>query len=147
MKQQDSRTAPQRIRHARPEQCRRDGWTVRRQLAFLAVLQRTRSVTEAAKAAGMSRGSAYRLRGREPDGLFAASWARVFGPRLAITQAEIDEGHIRIMRLACGPEGNNLRVAPRHCQNRDLSELAEPSAVEQARRASNMAWKDSPGSR
>src|ERR1043165_7575042 len=71
MKQQDSRTAPQRIRHARPEQCRRDGWTVRRQLAFLTVLQRTRSVTEAAKAAGMSRESAYRLRRREPDGLFA----------------------------------------------------------------------------
>jgi hypothetical protein len=33
----------------------------------------------------------------------------VLGPQLAITQAEIDEDHIRIMRLACGPEGKNLR--------------------------------------
>ena len=40
---------------------RRDGWTPERQLRFLDVLGRTRSVTKAARAAGMSRESAYRL--------------------------------------------------------------------------------------
>ena len=40
------------------------------------MLARTRSVTRAARAAGMSRESAYRLRNRDPDGLFAAAWDR-----------------------------------------------------------------------
>jgi len=53
---------------------RRDGWTVERQLRFLDVLARKRSVTRAAQAAGMSRESAYRLRGR--DALFSALWNR-----------------------------------------------------------------------
>ena len=54
---------------------RRDGWTVERQLAFLAALTRTRSVTKAARAVGMSRESAYRLRARRDGALFAAAWA------------------------------------------------------------------------
>lgn len=59
----------------RPKQrLRRDGWTPARQLRFLDVLARTRSVTRAAAAAGMSRESAYRLRKRDPGGLFAAAW-------------------------------------------------------------------------
>ena len=53
---------------------RRDGWTAERQLAFLAALTRTRSVTMAARAVGMSRESAYRLRGRPTGALFAAAW-------------------------------------------------------------------------
>lgn len=53
---------------------RRDGWTAERQLAFLGALARTRSVTRAAAAAGMSRASAYRLRGRKDCVLFAALW-------------------------------------------------------------------------
>ena len=55
---------------------RRDGWTPARQLAFLDALVRTLSVTRAAAAAGMSRESAYRLRARDPAGLFAAAWDR-----------------------------------------------------------------------
>lgn len=60
--------SPQRFRH--------DGWTPRRQLNFLDTLARTRSVTRAAAAAGMSRESAYRLRGRPSAALFAAAWDR-----------------------------------------------------------------------
>ena len=55
-----------------------DGWTVERQLAFLTALSRTRSVIKAARAVGMSRESAYRLRGRAE--LFAALWDRAFAP-------------------------------------------------------------------
>ena len=81
----------------RQRRARSDGWTVERQLDFLAELARTRSVTTAARAAGMSRESAYRL--RERAGLFAALWDRALAPRLD------REGHNRpftngqIMRL------------------------------------------------
>jgi hypothetical protein len=62
----------------RPSQrFRRDGWTPARQLRFLDVLARTGCVARAAAAAGMSRESAYRLRKRDPRGLFAAAWDRV----------------------------------------------------------------------
>ena len=61
---------------ATPRAFRRDGWTAQRQLTFLAELARTGSITRAARAAGMSRESAYRLRKRDPHGLFAAAWDR-----------------------------------------------------------------------
>jgi hypothetical protein len=70
---------------------RRDGWTPARQLRFLDVLARTRSVTRAAAAAGMSRESAYRLRKRVPNGLFAAAWDRV----LATSVRQPRKGHRR----------------------------------------------------
>src|SRR5690348_13303969 len=63
-------------RHARPS-TRRDGWTPVRQLRFLDTLARTRSVTRAAAAAGLSRKSAYRLRDRSEGALFAALWDRL----------------------------------------------------------------------
>jgi hypothetical protein len=56
---------------------RRDGWTAQRQLRFLDTLARTRSVTRAAAAAGLSRKSAYRLRDRSDGALFAALWDRL----------------------------------------------------------------------
>jgi hypothetical protein len=66
---------------------RRDGWTPARQLRFLDALVRTRSVTGAAAAAGMSRESAYRLRNRDPKGLFAAAWDRALeGPALSLSK-------------------------------------------------------------
>ena len=71
-----------------PRSFRRDGWTARRQLAFLAELARTRSVTRAALAAGMSRESAYRLRKRDPHGLFSACWDRALeGHKVAAPRA------------------------------------------------------------
>jgi len=59
-----------------PQSYRRDGWTPQRQLAFLDALARTHCIAKAARAAGMSRESAYRLRARDPNGLFAAAWDR-----------------------------------------------------------------------
>ena len=44
---------------------RKDGWTARRQAAFLAALAITGSVSEAARRVSMARDSAYRLRRRE----------------------------------------------------------------------------------
>jgi hypothetical protein len=101
MSASDSRRPPKsrtRIRRARSERCRRDGWTAERQLRFLDALARTRSISKAAAAAGMSRESAYRLRERREGALFAALWDEA----LAFRPAEV---HIppltdgRIMRL------------------------------------------------
>ena len=77
---------------------RKDGWTAERQLRFIDTVSRTRSVTKAAAAAGMSRESAYRLRERRDGALFAALWDEA----LAFRPGEV---HIppltngRIMRL------------------------------------------------
>jgi hypothetical protein len=89
---------------------RHDGWNAKRQLAFLETYRRTRSATAAAKAAGMSRESAYRLCRREPDGLFAVTWAHLAGPAVRRSQAEIDQGHIAVIRRGCGPEGHAFRL-------------------------------------
>jgi hypothetical protein len=82
---------------------------VPRQIDFLTVLARTSSITEAARAVGMSRESAHRLRNREPNGLFAASWDRALGAdRSALTRAEIVEGHIQTLNRALGTEAARL---------------------------------------
>ena len=60
-----------------PLRARRDGWSEARQCAFLVQLYVTGSVTAAAKAVGMSRASAYRLREREEAESFAHAWDRV----------------------------------------------------------------------
>ncbi|GAA4031809.1 hypothetical protein GCM10022281_09280 [Sphingomonas rosea] len=52
-------------------------WTPQRQFLFLATLDRTRCATMAAKAAGLSRESAYRCRKRDPGGLFALMWDEI----------------------------------------------------------------------
>ncbi len=70
-----------------PRSFRRDGWTIRRQLAFLDVLTQTRSVTAAARAVGMSRESAYRLRRRPSASLFAAAWGRALEGHRAVNFA------------------------------------------------------------
>lgn len=51
-----------------------DGWTVERQRCFIDTLAQTGIVTEAAKAAGMSARSAYRLRARAGSEAFADAW-------------------------------------------------------------------------
>jgi hypothetical protein len=61
-------------RHACPEPCRRDGWTIDRQGRFLVELDRTRSIT---RAAGMSREGAYRLKRRASAARSAAAWDRI----------------------------------------------------------------------
>ncbi len=59
---------------------RRDGWTVARQCGFLAQLYVGGSVAAAARAVGMSRASAYRLRGRAGAEDFAWGWDHVLTP-------------------------------------------------------------------
>ena len=63
-----------------PLRTRRDGWTVARQCGFLAQLYVTGSVALAARAVGMSRNSAYRLRAREGAEGFAQAWDHVLTP-------------------------------------------------------------------
>jgi hypothetical protein len=62
------------MRATRIPEIRGPRWTAQRQLAFLDVLARKRSVSTAAKAVGMSREGAYRLRSRSDGALFAALW-------------------------------------------------------------------------
>jgi hypothetical protein len=78
--------APRKAQHIRipaflpvPLRSRRDGWTVWRQGAFLVALARTRSVAAAAGEVGLSRVSAYRLRGRAGAEDFAAAWDAALG--------------------------------------------------------------------
>ena len=75
-----------RARHVRvpaflpvPLRPRADGWTPLRQAGFLVALARTRSVAAAAKAVGMARATAYRLRGKPGAESFAAAWDAVLG--------------------------------------------------------------------
>ncbi|WP_162935635.1 hypothetical protein [Tsuneonella amylolytica] len=63
-----------------PGRPRADGWTVERQCGFLAGLYLTGSVAAAARAVGMSRKSAYRLRARAGAEGFARAWDRVLTP-------------------------------------------------------------------
>ncbi|HEY1124303.1 MAG TPA: LysR family transcriptional regulator [Sphingobium sp.] len=57
-----------------PLRRRVDGWTPCRQREFLAVLAQTRSITRAARAVGLSRTAAYRLRSHPAARDFAAAW-------------------------------------------------------------------------
>ena len=93
------------IRSSFPGRTRRDGWTVERQIGFLAALTRTRSVTRAAAAVGMSRESAYRLRLRPESALFAALWDRSLASGVGAEghNRELSDG--RLARLL----GNDFR--------------------------------------
>lgn len=62
-----------------PVKPRRDGWTPARQLAFILRLALLGGVAAAARAVGMSRESAYRLREHPGAGSFAAAWDKAQG--------------------------------------------------------------------
>ena len=62
-----------------PVRARRDGWTPERQLAFILRLALLGGVAAAARAVGMSRESAYRLRDHPGAAGFAASWDKALG--------------------------------------------------------------------
>lgn len=57
---------------------RHDGWTLPKQATFLRQLSATHSVSEAARAAGMTRQSAYRLRSRLKGKPFDLAWEVAF---------------------------------------------------------------------
>ena len=76
--------APRRRRripqfHPVPVRPRGDGWTPERQAHFIGMLAQTRSVLAAARAVGMGRESAYRLRARPGAAGFAAAWDAALG--------------------------------------------------------------------
>ncbi|HVQ09944.1 MAG TPA: hypothetical protein VMS43_16075 [Allosphingosinicella sp.] len=60
-----------------PLRARKDGWTPERQRGFIRGLVLYRNVGRAARAVGMSRESAYRLRERPGAEAFAAAWDQV----------------------------------------------------------------------
>jgi hypothetical protein len=62
-----------------PVKPRRDGWSPARQLAFILRLALLGGVASAAKAVGMSRESAYRLRAHPGAASFAAAWDKAQG--------------------------------------------------------------------
>lgn len=75
-----------------PARTRTDGWTSLRQAQFLGHLAATRSVSAAARAVGMAREGAYRLRDRPDAGSFAAAWDRVMGrPERKVTAPTLPE--------------------------------------------------------
>lgn len=73
--------APLRIPqfHAVHLRARDDGWTPQRQAEFIGHLAQTRSVTQAARAVGMARETAYRLRRGEWSESFCAAWDIAIG--------------------------------------------------------------------
>ena len=96
-------------RPRRPRRARE--WSPERAVTFIVTLAATRSVTLAARAAGMSRKSAYALRGR--DAAFASAWlaaVRAAAPRL-VQGDKVDkvdrpptpprQGNTLLARLAC----------------------------------------------
>ncbi|HET9638577.1 MAG TPA: hypothetical protein VFP12_05155 [Allosphingosinicella sp.] len=62
-----------------PVKTRRDGWTPARQFAFILRLALLGGVSAAARAVGMSRESAYRLREHPGAASFAAAWDKAQG--------------------------------------------------------------------
>lgn len=62
-----------------PLRARHDGWTPERQAAFLVALTASGSVSAAARKAGMTRASAYQLRGKPGAADFAAAWDAASG--------------------------------------------------------------------
>ena len=116
------------IRRACPEQCRRDGWTAERQLRFLDALSRTRSVTRAAKVAGMSRESAYRFRARRDGALFAAAWDRILeGPVLSLWK-----GH-KFVGAATRPERISRRNPPKVTKSKKWKDPGFQSLLDELR--------------
>lgn len=84
-------------------------WTAERQLAFLDMLVKSRSVSKAARAAGMSRESAYRLRRRPAGALLGAAWDRIMlGHRFERPLPRAAEGK---GRLGNGASLSNLSMS------------------------------------
>ena len=73
------------------DSARHPGWTPARQAAFLRELAATHSVTAAARAVGMSRQSAYKLRTRLRGEPFDAAWEQAFHTRFdALAEAAVE---------------------------------------------------------
>lgn len=114
-----------------PRRTRQDGWTVARQVRFIGWLAQTGSVAEAARRAGCSRETAYRLRRSAGAASFAHAWdsalalRRGFGAgRRKVTPAELTEcafaGPVRVQMRG----GQFLRASRKPCNSALLRLLA-----------------------
>jgi len=74
-----------------PLRARKDGWTAGRQREFSRLLHVGRNIGKAAKAVGMSRRSAYRLRERPGAESFAAAWDSAFALRPPPATSSVSE--------------------------------------------------------
>lgn len=106
------------------QRCRADGWTPLTQERFIRALEAMGSVGAAAKAVGMSRRSAYKLRGRDDADDFARVWdqaldlgrGRMFD--YAMERALNGVTTVRIFRggavdVSCGPNMGLVNAAIR----------------------------------
>ena len=97
-----------RARHARvpafvPVRPRCDGWTQGRQARFLAELAMSRSVVAAARAVGMARETAYRLRRKPGAESFAAAWDQVLGRGPGKRKVTAEERQLRALASLLKP--------------------------------------------
>lgn len=79
-------------------------WTIERMDLFIRALFRTRNVAAAARAAGMSRQAAYRLRARLRGHPFDRAWAAAMAPReqMRAVIADHAKGHAGLQDVAGG---------------------------------------------
>lgn len=82
-------------------------WTIERMDRFIRALRRTRNVAAAARAAGMSRQAAYKLRARLRGHPFDEAWEAAVGPRDAFRRmiARYDGGDARLHGVTQGDGG------------------------------------------
>ena len=100
---------------SRPRRATRaNGWSSAKAVTFIVTLAATRSVTLAARAAGMSRKAAYALRDREPA--FAGAWREA----LAVPRARRQGNKVEEVKdpPVSRVQGNNLRARERRRDDR-----------------------------
>lgn len=119
-----------------PVKARRDGWSVERQRGFMARLALCGCPATAARAVGMSRESAYRLRARPAADGFAAAWEAALGlgecrvDDLAIERALLGEVRPVFYRGRRSASGSATTIG---CSSRRWSGCAPKAATEKAR--------------
>lgn len=80
---------------------------------FIAVLRRTRNVAAAARAVGMSRQAAYRLRARLPGHPFDQAWRAALAPREAFRMMTTGYAAATVDPATTGDSGSRV-VTPGH---------------------------------
>ena len=117
---------------------RHDGWTAKKQTAFLQMLAATQSVSVAAKAVGMSRQSAYKLRARLDDAPFGAGWRMATqSARNVLVEAALDRA-INGVEVPHYWQGELVGTSRRY-DERLTALLLNSGALGTARRAHNPA--------
>ena len=97
-----------------PVAARRDGWTPRRQRDFIRALAAGSSTSHAARAVGMSKQSAYKLRERPGAESFAAAW-----------DAAAAESYVRNFDMAIERVTVGIAV-PRFYRGRQIATIYRP---------------------